>query len=81
LFVIQINLLLRIYAFEYILFLFSFHLLVQHPRHLQKLLLGEDPFINKERGKGFLLGSLGHEEFVKGDDLFGIKADCHCEAS
>jgi hypothetical protein len=44
---------------------------------LQKFTLGEYSFLHKESGEGFLLDYLGHKEFFKGDDLFGIKGGCH----
>jgi DNA-binding transcriptional regulator YiaG len=43
--------------------------------HLQKLFLGEYPFLNEQPSKGFLLDDLGHEKFFKGDNLFRVKGD------
>src|SRR4030042_2241716 len=56
---------------------FTFHLLINCLHHLQKLLLGEYPFLHEQSGKGFLLDHLGHEEFFKGNDLFWVKWGCH----
>jgi len=40
---------------------------------LPKLLAGEHPFLHKQLDESFLGNHLGHEEFFKGDDLFGTE--------
>jgi hypothetical protein len=56
---------------------FSLHLPIHHPHHLPKLLLGENPLLDKQSDKSLLRYHLGHEELFKGNDLFRIKTDCH----
>ena len=56
---------------------FSFHFLIHHPHHLQKLFLRKYPFLHKQPGEGFLLDHLRHEEFFKGNGVFRVKGDCH----
>jgi hypothetical protein len=51
----------------------SFPLPIHHLHHLQKLLLGEYPFLHKQPGKGSLLDNLGYEEIFKGNDLLRVK--------
>jgi hypothetical protein len=47
------------------------------PHHLQKLLLVNYSFFHEQPGEGFLLHNLVHQEFFKGNDLFGIEGGCH----
>ena len=60
----------------YLLFdtlLLSLHFIINYLHHLQKLFLGENSFLDKQSGEGFLLNHLGHQKFFKGNDLFGVE--------
>ena len=54
--------------------LLPFELSIHILHHFQEFLLGENPFLHEQPRKGFLLDHLGQEEFIKGDDLFGVRA-------
>jgi len=52
---------------------FSVYPFVYPSHRIQKLLFGKYTFLNKQPGEGFLLDYVGHQEFFKGNDLFGVK--------
>jgi hypothetical protein len=41
------------------------------------VMVSDYPFPYEQSGRGFLLYHLVHEEFFKGDNLFGIEGGCH----